>query len=182
MKKMLKLKNNIVILGLVALVFILCSCSGNMTDESVKNELNRLLPISYELNEIFWGKGLPTKEIDSTDRMLPVTDDCGYKSVDDIIKKAETVFAKEYLEEIKSGVFTDTDDTDPRYTDINGVLKVDTSVKGFNVKGNIILDSAKIKKQNKGMVIVTADYEDGGSTEITLIMQDGQWYLNSPTY
>ena len=153
-----------------------------MTEETVKAELERLLPVSYEMNEIFWGKGLPTKEIDSTDRMLPVTDDCGYKSVDDIIKKAETVYSKEYMEVIKSAVFTDSDDTDPRYVDINGVLKADTSIKGFNVKGNIVIDSIKIKKQNKGMVIVTADYQDGGTTEITLTLQDGKWYLDSPSY
>lgn len=153
-----------------------------MTDETVKAELERLLPLSYELNEIFWGKGLPTQDIDSSDRMLPVTSDCGYSSTEQILEKAAEVFSKEYLEEIKSAVFTDSDDTDPRYVDINGVLKADTSVKGFNVKGNIVIESAKIKKQNRGMVVISAEYEDGGSTEITLILQDGKWYLNSPTY
>ena len=153
-----------------------------MTDEQAKAELERLLPLSYELNEIFWGKGLPTQQLDSSDRMLPVTADCGFSSTEEILKKAAEVFSEEYLEQIKSAVFTDSDDTDPRYVDINGVLKADTANKGFNIKGNIDIESAKIKKQNKAMVIVSAEYEDGGTTELTLVLQDGKWYLNSPTY
>ena len=182
MKKLLKPKNNLIILLIVAMLFSLVSCGGSMTDESVRKELERLLPLSYELNEIFWGKGLPPKEVDSTDRMLPVKDDCGYKTTKDILDKAATVFTAEYVEEIKSAIFTDTDDIDPRYADISGVLKVDTKVEGFAVKGNVVIQSAKIKKQNRTTVIVTADYEDGGSTELTLKMQGGKWYLDSPTY
>lgn len=177
-----KLKNKILLLLCFVLTFTLCSCGGDMTDELVRNELERLLPVSYELNEIFWGKGLPTKDIDSSDIMLPVEESCGYGSTEDILKKAETVFSKEYVKEIKDAVFTDGDDTDARYADVNGVLKADITNKGFNVKGNIVISTAKIKKQNRSMVIVSADYEDGGSTEITLIKQDGKWYLDSPTY
>lgn len=185
MKKMkLKnlLKNNLCVLLIAVLVFSLCSCGGNMTDESAKAELERLLPVSYELNEIFWGKGLPTKLSESSYAMQPVTDDCGYKSVDDIIKKAKTVFSEEYVEEIVSAILTDGDDTNARYADIDGVLKADLRYPQFDVKGNIVISTAKIKKQNSRMMIVTAEYEDGGSTELTLIMQDGKWYLDSPTY
>ena len=182
MKKLLKPKNNLILLLVVAMLFTLVSCGGSMTDDGVRKELERLLPVSYELNEIFWGKGLPTKDIDSTDRMLPVQDECGYKTTKDILDKAATVFSAEYLAEIKSAVFTDIDDIDPRYADVNGVLKADTKVKGFDIKGNILVETAKIKKQNRTTVIVTADYEDGGSTELTLKLQGGKWYLDSPTY
>jgi hypothetical protein len=153
-----------------------------MTDESAKAELERLLPVSYELNEIFWGKGLPTEKTSSSDAMQPVTADCGYKSVDDIIQKAKTVFSEEYVEEIVSGVLTDSDYTNARYADINGVLKADLRYPQFDVKGNIVISTAKIKKQNGRMMIISAEYEDGGSTELTLIMQDGKWYLDSPSY
>lgn len=153
-----------------------------MTDEQVQKELERLLPVSYELNEIFWGKGLPTKTTESSAAMQPVTDDCGYKSVDDIVDKAKTVFSEEYVAGIVSAVLTDSDDTDARYSDINGILKMDKTYPSFDVKGNIVVSTAKIKKQNSRMVIVSAEYEDGGQTEITLILQDGKWYLDSPTY
>ncbi len=176
MKKILFLL--VCIIATVSLV----SCSGNMTEDSVKAELERLLPLSYEMNEIFWGKGLPVQDIDTKDRMVPVTADCGYASTEEILAKAAEVFSSDYLEEIKDAVFTDSDDITPRYADIGGVLKRDISFVAFNVTGDIVIDSAEILKQNKGMVIVSADYADGGTTEITLVLQDGKWYLNSPTY
>lgn len=182
MKALRLLKNNFFIILCLLTIFALTSCGGNMTDELVRAELERLLPISYELNEIFWGKGLPTQDLESSDKMQPVTEDCGYKSTEDILNKASEVFSEEYVQIIKDAIFTDDDNLDPRYADVNGVLKADTSNKGFNIQGNIVLESVKIKKQNRGMIIVTADYEDGGSTQITLINQNGAWYLNSPTY
>ena len=178
----MKLKNKILLIICVVTALLLCSCGGNMTDESVQAELERLLPLSYEMNEIFWGEGLPYKDNGSNNIMKPVTDDCGYKSTEDILNKASEIFSDSYMEIIKDAIFTDSDDIDPRYKDINDVLKIDTSNKGFNIQGNIDISSAKIKKQNKGMVVVSAQYEDGGNTEITLVLQDGQWYLDSPTY
>ena len=153
-----------------------------MTDESARAELERLLPLSYELNEIFWGEGLPIMDIESSNRYLPVKDDCGYKSTEEILDKAEQVFSESYLSEIKDAIFTDSDDIDPRYLDIDGVLKADKNNKGFNIQGNIVLDTVKIKKQNSALVVVSAEYADGDTTEITLILQDGKWYLDSPTY
>lgn len=178
----MKLKNNILLIICVVTALLLCSCGGSMTDESVKAELERLLPLSYEMNEIFWGKGLPYEDNGSNAKMKPVTEDCGYTSTEDILSKAAEIFSEGYMKDIKEAVFTDGDDTDARYVDINGVLKIDTSKKGFDIKGNIDVSTAKIKKQNSGMVIVTAEYEDGGQTELTLVLQDGQWYLDSPTY
>ena len=181
--KLRKLKNKIILFALFAAVgLILCSCGGSMTDESVRNELERLLPLSYELNEIFWGKGLPIEDIESNNRYLPVKDNCGYESIKEITDKAAEIFSESYLAEIKNAIFTDSDDIDPRYLEINGVLKADKNNKGFNIQGNVKIDSAKIKKQNGGMVVVEAEYEDGGKTEITLIKQNGKWYLDSPTY
>ena len=153
-----------------------------MTDESVRAELERLLPLSYELNEIFWGKGLPITDTETVNRYVAVTDDCGYKSTEEILDKAEGVFSSSYLAEIKDAIFTDSDDIDPRYMDHNGVLKADKNNKGFNIQSNIDISTVKIKKQNAALVVVTAEYEDGDTTEITLIMQEGKWYLDSPTY
>ena len=165
---------------LVTLLF--CSCGGNMTDESVRLELERLLPLSYELNDIFWGKGLPAEVSPSSNRYLPVANDCPYQDIDSILAKTTEVFSKEYVEIVKDAVFTDSDDIDPRYIMVDGKLLVDKKNEGFNIVGNIVISSAVIKKQNRGMVVVSASYEDGGKTELTLVLQDGKWYLNSSTY
>lgn len=180
--KLRKLKNKILFILCLVMTVLLCSCGGSMTDETVRAELERLLPLSYEMNEIFWGEGLPYMDIELNNRYLPVTEESKYRTVDEILNKAAEVFSEGYLAEIKDAIFTDSDDIDPRYLEVDGVLKADKLNKGFNVQGNIKIDSAVIKKQNKGMVVVTAEYEDGGTTEITLILEGGKWYLNSPTY
>ena len=153
-----------------------------MTDESARLELERLLPASYEMNEIFWGKGLAYTDDGSNNRYMAVDEDCGYKTIEEIITKASEVFSKEYIEIIRDAIFTNSDDIDPRYIEVNGKLMADKNNKGFDVKGNIKIDSAVIKRQNKGMVLISAEYEDGGKTELTLILQEGKWFLNSSTY
>ena len=179
--KLRNLTSKILVL-VVALLLLLCSCGGSMTDEAVRSELERLLPLSYEMNDIFWGKGLDYKDDGSSNRYMAVTDDCKYKTIDEILTEASEVFSDAYMEIIKDAVFTNSDDIDPRYLEAGGVLKADKNNKGFNVQGNIKIDTAVIKKQNKGMVVVSAEYEDGGKTEVTLVLQDGKWYINSPTY
>ncbi len=167
----------------LVLSLVMCSCSGgNMTDESVRAELERLLPLSYEMNEIFWGKGLAFNDDGSNNRFMTVTEDCEYKTIEEIITKASEVFSEEYIAIIRDAIFTNSDDIDPRYIDVDGKLMADKNNKGFNIKGNIKIDSAVIKKQNRGMVLISAEYEDGGKTELTLVLQDGKWFLNSPTY
>ena len=153
-----------------------------MTDESARAELERLLPMSYELNEIFWGEGLPYVDDGSVNRYMPVSPDCPYKSVDEILDEASKIFSPEYLEDIKGAIFTDGDGFEPRYFDLNGVLMVDKTNKGFGVKGNVLVETATIKKQNRAMCIVNAEYADGGKNEISLVLIDDVWYLNSPSY
>lgn len=153
-----------------------------MTDESARAELERLLPTSYEMNEIFWGKGLEYTDDGSNNRFMAVNEDCGYKTIEEIITKASEVFSEEYIEIIRDAIFTDSDDIDPRYIEVNGKLMADKNTKGFNIQGNIKIDSAVIKRQNKRTVLIAAEYEDGGKTELTLILKDGKWFLNSPTY
>ena len=153
-----------------------------MTDESARAELERLLPVSYEMNEIFWGKGLGYTDDGSNNRYMTVDEDCGYKTIEEIITKASEVFSEEYIAIIKDAVFTDSDDIDPRYIEVNGKLMADKNNKGFNIHGNIKIDSAVIKRQNKRTVLIAAEYEDGGKTELTLVLKDGKWFLNSPTY
>lgn len=153
-----------------------------MTDELVKKELERLLPASYEVNDIIWGKGLPYEAPSTNLTYVPVSEDCGYKSTEDILNKAREVYSEEYVEIIKSAAFSDTDELDPRYTDVDGMLKINTQDEGFDIKGEIDIDSATIKKQDSVTVIVSAKYLSGGEKELVLVLQDGKWYLDSPTY
>lgn len=155
-----------------------------MTEDEAKDILSELLPLSYEFNEIFWGKGLDTLSAENNEIYAKVDEKYGYTSADDILTAASEVFSSEYLEIIKSAVFDGNEEEgiNPRYMDIGGVLKADTSNKGFDIKGNIETDSVKIKRQNSKVVTLTADYADGGSTVIQLVNENGVWKLNSATY
>lgn len=153
-----------------------------MTDETAAKELEGLLPTADEIMDICWGKGLETVDSGTNDRYKAVKNDCGYKNTGEILTKASEVFCSEYVDYIKNSVFTDGEDTDPRYMIIDGVLKADTQYKAFEFKGKIKPESAKILKQSSSMMLVEVEYTDGDKNELTLVLENGKWLLNSPTY
>ena len=95
---------------LAALLAVLTSCGG--TDEAeIEAALEALIPASYELNEIYFGEGLPI----SNDREAaqafydsmgagseislnyhPVDPECGYVSVEEIKAATLAVFSESY--------------------------------------------------------------------------------------
>ena len=158
-----------------------------MTEESEKEILDSLLPLSYELNEIFYGEGL--KAGDASANNYATVDSEEYKTVEDIINKASEVFSSEYVSSIKSSsVFTGDEELgiNPRYLMINGVLKKNVNYPVFNgfsgINGKIDTSTVKIKKQNSHTALLEVSYIDGGTTEITLVLENGKWLINSPTY
>lgn len=91
---------------LLCTVSMMFSCASNMTDDEARNILGQLVPLSQELNEIFWGEGLPVdfseELVDSVtaDQYRPVTADAEYQSIQDIKDAAEKVFSLEYLKNV----------------------------------------------------------------------------------
>ena len=158
-----------------------------MTEESAKEILEELLPASYEFNDVFWGKGLDTVLSSSSDAYQPVESDV-YKSTKDLLDAASEVFSSEYIESIRSSVFASNEEGGirARYIDVSGVLKTDVTNKGFDnfgsVNGKIDISSVKILKQNSHAALLSLRYTDGGETELTLVLENGKWLLNSPTY
>ncbi len=94
-----------------ALLLTQTSCGGAKHDPAeVKAALDTLLPPSFELNEIYFGEGLPATDDQALiDRLYgtfaanvkslnyhPVDADCGYASIEDIMTATEAVFTPEY--------------------------------------------------------------------------------------
>ena len=128
-----------------------------------------------------------------------VIDSEEYLVTDDIKRKAETVYAREYLEMIYESLFTGTvtesgNVQTGRYMDYtdrdgNGHLLKSNTHAGYDVARVYLYDTMKmVKKSNAEFVTIEIDsYKPGHEDEIqtvrlTLVLQNGNWLLNSPTY
>lgn len=98
-------------LAAAVLLLLLSSCGGAKHDPAeIKTALDTLLPPSFELNEIYFGEGLPkTDDQALIDKLYgtfaanvkslkyhPVDADCGYASIEEIMTATEEVFTPEY--------------------------------------------------------------------------------------
>ncbi len=96
-----------------ALCFALFSCGGvSYTDEELTEAATELVTKSFELNEIYFGEGLPISDSrEDVERFYasfdsdvdavnyhPVAEDCEYQSIADIKKATEEVFTAAYCE------------------------------------------------------------------------------------
>ncbi|MBE6556005.1 MAG: hypothetical protein E7663_07275 [Ruminococcaceae bacterium] len=131
--------------------------------------------------------------------------DCGYLAIEDIKKKAEQVYGSAYLGAVYEGLFTGITISDAdsgtlysryiEYTDTEGnlYLKKSNTQKGFAVDRVYLYDTMRYsekrgKKSNAKYVYVEMEsYLESKPEEIVTIclgfvLQDGSWYLDTPTY
>ena len=117
-----------IITALILCVTVFASCSGGAPElGDVKNELVSLIEGSYEINDIFFGKGLPTYErggaydqkyglYDPNDYEFSyyeyVTLESPYLFIEQIKSEAEKVYTKDYLEDIYLMAFDGYADSD----------------------------------------------------------------------
>jgi hypothetical protein len=131
-----------------------------------------------------------------------VREDCGYMTVDSIKQKAEQIYSKVYLDSVYESVFTgiavDTSGAlmTARYIEIedsNGemCLMKSNQQKGINVNRVFLLETMRMsekRKSNATNVFVDIDTHLQGdpssamTVTVSFFLQDGLWYLNSPTY
>lgn len=131
----------------------LSSCGGPAySEDEIKNALNELLPLSFELNEIYFGEGLPISDdrdeveqfyasFDTDVRSVnyhPVAKDCPYQTEKSIREATEKVFTADYCEYLYAMAFSGISDVfNPdterqttvtasyaRYLETDGVLTV----------------------------------------------------------
>ncbi|MBO5127077.1 MAG: hypothetical protein J6D10_05850 [Clostridia bacterium] len=105
------MKKHILSILLTAGTLLLTSCGGTKHDPAeIQAALDTLLPPSFELNEIYFGEGLPATDDQALiDKLYgtfaanvkslkyhPVAADCGYASIEEIMTATEAVFTPEY--------------------------------------------------------------------------------------
>ena len=105
---------------------------SSFTDEEIRTAAAELIEASVAINEIYFGEGLPSVEEDSdaasafsseiqTDATLlsylPVAEDAGYTSMDEIKEATEKVYSKSYCEYLFEMAFSgiSTEDAEATY-------------------------------------------------------------------
>jgi hypothetical protein len=126
-----------------------------------------------------------------------VRTDAKYVSVDEIKSAAEKVYSTDYLEGVYQAAFTGLSSGSvssggvigARFIEQGYLLRQSASAKAY-ITAKRIYDYSTMKivrPSNDEIVNITIDSHLEGSEEIlkvrlTLVLQDGQWYLDTPTY
>lgn len=206
MKKFLKIS---VLSVLIFSVFVsVFSCSAQ-NDPEITEAAKILIENSYEVNEIFFGKGISPDEeskklaeaSQSTDvdieipAYAAVNYSCGFENTDMLKEKALEVYSAEYCDIIFESAFKGVKNAVgnvvyyPRYIDDeHGELNVrcDVEETGLELSRTYDTDSIKIKKKGNGFALIEVtslvDGEISDKITLKMVMEDGNWRLDSPTY
>ena len=182
------------ILSLLFLIFCLTGCKFmTLSDSEARAELEKLLPPSRQLTDIFYGEGLPYVPLpeDSSDFYAYVSSDAPYKTIGELKEAAAKVFSKEYLQTIYDYAFVGNEYQSARYfaaTDKNGPshLKINLKLEPFSLLKDIDIESAKVVEGTPAacVVKVKATRSDGTvfDKKIKLVKENGSWYLDGAAY
>jgi len=210
MKKIIRL-----MAALSALVIMagLASCSEEKIEyeeSEVVDAAKALIEASYEINEIYFGKGLPISEEDSEAAkefyagldldmaavdFLPVTEEAPYHSIDEIKKATAKVYSKEYCEMLYERAFTGVSSENgssaalARYIeDSKGVLTARLDIADTCIPLDRTYDPESIKvtetepKKAKISVDSFVKGEKDENLTFTLVLEEDGWRLDTPTY
>lgn len=198
MKKLL-----VILLCIAMLTTVLVSCSKKkpleISEEDAFAVVSELVPLSYELNVIFFGEGLPTSDNGSYEDTAYVEVDLTrskHSSIASIKNAARQVYSKKYLDSIYINMFVGShssnddglldNDVSPRYKEIGGKLMIDASYDKLDIMGRLTVKSTEILKKTPEYVSVKAICLDEGGNElektIFITLEKGVWLLDGPTY
>lgn len=194
---------------LVAAVSVM-SCGYDYTEEEVVKAAKKLIKGSYEINVIYFGKGLPISEEESEAakkfaeenglslenvQFLPVTEDSPYFTVEDIKKATNKVYSESYCEYLYKMAFEGYSTEDgyaavyAKYLeDESGTLTVRIDLADNELPARTYdLDSIKIESKKEAEVVISVvSYLNGEkedkSVSLTLVKEENGWRLDSPTY
>ena len=193
--------------SLLFIVMSLTSCGSAPDAAEMRGIAEALIEASYEVNDIFFGEGLPAIERDSQfaiDNHVYYMDEGGnydyvaeesrYQTTAEIKAAAEAVYSDEYLTSIYETMFVGVADEHAgmlyaRYLDTDEGLKK-SNIHESMIMGKRIYDydsMVMVKPSNAGFVNLEFDTHLEGSDEIvrvrlTLVREDDGWRLDSPTY
>ncbi|MBQ8409334.1 MAG: hypothetical protein IJY39_10790 [Clostridia bacterium] len=206
MKKQVALR--ILTLLLAALtVMSAVSCSGKAPElDGLKERFVYLIEESKELNVLFFGSGLPvyrrgdllserklvylSDTLSGYDRVM---DQSSYFSPDEIKAEAELVFSEDYLSELYESAFDGIMIGDStayiRFYDDGSWLYQNTNATDFQLSERIydystmrIIDPSTQDYINVSIESYTLSDPTRRTVYLSFVYENGNWYLDSPTY
>lgn len=195
---------------LMLLVLQLLPSCGNTVDEAeIKEAAAALIEASYEINEIYFGDGLPYREEevkyaeeqlgDENDVenavYLNVKEDCGFKSVSEIKAATSAVYSKTYCEQLFKVGFEGLQDSEgqlyryARYVEneyfdltVRYGLEKESRTQGRTYD----IDSISVETVGRNFAILRVDSLIGSSPSaavtLKIVKEENGWRLDTPTY
>lgn len=189
-------------------VLSLASCSKSTAPEldDVKERLVYLIEESKELNVIFFGIGLPVYRRDTaiSDRKTVYTNESlggydrlsensQYITIDAMKSEAEKIYSKEYIAALYEGAFdgvlTGNTGAYLRFYDDGKYLYQNSTLYDFTVNERIYDYSTMkiIEPSSADYINVSVESYSLASKErieitLSFTFENGDWYLDSPTY
>lgn len=204
MKRIIKLTlRAAAIAAAVAVLLSVSACGKTYSDEEIKSAAAELIEASYEINEIFFGEGLPSAEPEDTDVMkyLHIAEESPYHTEEEIKTAALAVYSEGYCKLLFQRAFSgfSLDDNsedgidspqlvDARFVTYNDELVILPLEEDDIMKLDRTYDTANITvlKQKSGTAIITVpSFVDGVKSDdvrLNIIKTEKGWRLDSPTY
>ncbi len=194
-------KRIISLLLVLTLAFIFTGCSS-VDKELVASSAAELIEKSYEINNIYFGAGLPAVEYSGDKNANPkyseVSADSPYQSVEEIKEATLAVYSPDYCEYLFNLAFQGVSSTDSnneligvyyaRYVDYYGILTVKVPDEDEIMKLNRTYDTSHItvvSGTSDRVAISVPSFVDGvpdQDIKLTLVMTENGYRLDSPTY
>lgn len=188
-----------IILAAIIAAAVLTSCGDvGYTEDEIKRVAEDLIEASLELNEIYFGEGLPVTEESSVGSALyaPVTADCKYQSTSEIKTATKSVYSEDYCEILFQrgfeGTSLESDEEKVVYArfidDFDGRLTARKDLKETALTSGRTYDysSMKVEKMKKTEAQITVqsliDGKNDVAVRLTLKLEDSGWRLDTPTY
>ncbi len=203
------IKSTVCALLAAVTVFGLCSCQGKPPAlEEVKDTYTELIEGSYEINGILFGDSMATYSRDSEYAQksglytnVPdgyycyefIAEENTYQTEDEIRERALEIYSEDYISSVLDSCFNgfmdDAGDAavQPKYLSYMGRLMLNTEYEVY-VKSERRYDCSTmeiIKPSNGKIVNIQLDATDGETTskvQLTFVLENGEWRLDSPTY
>lgn len=191
----------------ITLILPLASCSGKAPElDGIKERLVYLIEESKELNILFFGKGLPVYRQDSelSDRKMVyfntelmgydrVMENSAFMSIDEIKSTAKEIYSEDYASEIfesaTDGIMVGDANAYVRFYDNGEWLHQNRNINDFKVDERIYDYSTMkiVDPSSAGYINVSVEsYSLADSVRrivyLSFVYENGNWYLDSPSY